>query len=704
MAAHSVYSICLMCTVRCPIKVTVENGEVKLIEGNPHAAGIEGSICPKGAAGVALLNDSQRLKKPLIRSGPRGSGQWREVSWDEALDYVAQRLKEIKEKYGGRSIALAERAHLNSHISKTLVRALGSPNYFTHDSCCKGSLNTAFRTLTGYTDAQVGVDLGRARHVVLYGRNIFESLELKQVKQLMKAVENGTKITYIDPRVTVTATKAHRYLMIRPGTDLALNYALMHVILEEGLYDKEFVERWVLGLKELREFVEPYTPEWAEKETGIPAYEIVSLAREVAEARPAVVFHYGYRCSHYLNETYFRRSIIMLNALMGSIETPGGLFFKKGLKDVGKKPLNKLTDQELPEVEDIRCDKVGTPEFPLPDPNHGVVQMLPKAILEEDPYPVKALLVWRFDPMLSIPDYEYNRQAFMKLDLLVTIDIQFSETAWISDVVLPESIYLERGDSIQEASGLKPALYMRRPAVEPRYDTKPGWEIMKLLAERLGIGHYFPYRTLEDLWAYQLNGTGISISDFEEKGFVEFSDKPLFWDRKDGLKLKTPSGKIEFVSSLLEKNGFPSFPKYEPVPPPPEGYFRLMIGRCAVHTHVSTQNNPLLNELVPENVIWINDRQAEKLGIKDGQMVEVISSRGREVTRAYVTNLIHPEAVFMLHGFGRRVPAQTRCYRRGASDTALEENITDMVGGSPALQHVLVTVRPISKEERGTGR
>ncbi|MDQ0287123.1 thiosulfate reductase/polysulfide reductase chain A [Desulfofundulus luciae] len=692
---ETVYSICFMCTVRCPIKVMVENDNVKLIEGNPHVAGIEGSICPKGAAGVSLLNDDERLKRPLIRTGPRGSGQWREASWEEALDYVAAKLAEVKEKYGGRSIALTERAHLNSHISKTFMKALGSPNYFTHDSCCKGSLNTAFRTLTGYTDGQVGVDLGKAKHVILYGRNLFESLELKPVKQLIQALDSGAKLTYIDPRVSVTATKAHKYLMIRPGTDLALNYALMHVILKEGLYDKEYVNRWVLGLKELQQFVEPYTPEWAEKETGIPAYEIVSLAREASEAKPAVIFHYGYRCSHYLNEIYFRRSIIMLNALMGSIEAPGGLFFKKGARDVGKKPLNKLTDQDLPRVTEERCDGVGTPKFPLPDPAHGVVQMLPKAILEEDPYPVKALLVWRFNPLLSIPDYENTRRALEKLDLVVTIDIQFSETAWYSDVILPESIYLERGDSIQEANGLKPALYLRRPAVTPRYDTKPGWEIMKNLADRLGIGQYFPYQTLEDLWAYQLQGTGIKISDFDAKGYVSLSDEPIYWDRKDGIKFKTPSGKIEFVSSLLEENGFPSFPAYEPVAAPPEGYFRLMIGRTAAHTHVSTQNNPLLNELVPENVLWINTRQAAKLGIKNGQMVEVISSRGRDTIRAFVTDLIHPEAVFMLHGFGHKVPVQSRCYGKGAMDAMLQENVTDMVGGSPALQHIFVTVRPI---------
>ena len=692
---QEVNSICLMCTVRCPINVKVKNDDVELIEGNPHAAGIEGSICPKGAAGVSLLHDEERIKKPLIRSGPRGSGEWREASWEEAFDYVAENLEKVKDKYGSRAIAHTERSHLNSHVSKTFMKAIGSPNYFSHDSCCKGSLNTAFRSLTGYADGKVGVDLGKAKHVILYGRNYFEAIELKAIKQLTNALEEGTKLTYIDPRITVTATKADDYLMIRPGTDLALNYALMHVIINEGLYDKEFVNRWVEGFKELKSFVELYTPEWAEKETGIPAQKIISLAREASEAKPAVIFHHGYRSAHYTNEVYFRRSMIMLNTLMGSIETPGGMFFKKGLSDVGKKGLNKLTGQDLPKVTEERCDGSGTTRLPTPDPNHGVVQLLPKAILEEDPYPVKALTVWRHNPMLSIPDYETNKRAFNALDFIVTIDIQFSETAWYSDVILPESIYLERGDSIQEADGLKPSLVIRKPAVTPRHDTKPGWEIIKGIADRLNIGHFFPYSSVEDLWDYQLNGTGISWSELEEKGFKVFSDKPIYWDRENGMKFKTPSGKIEFISSLFEDNKIPSLPAYKPVDMPEEGSFRFMIGRGIAHTHVSTQNNPLLNELVSENKLWINTKEAAKLGIKEGQMVEVESSAGKQTLKAYVTDLIHPEAVFMLHGFGRKVPAQSRSFNKGASDTALQENITDMVGGSPALQHVHVKVRPV---------
>ena len=690
-----IYSICFMCTVRCPIKVTVEDGAVKWIEGNPHQ--LKGALCAKGSAGTALLSDTERLRYPMIRNGARGEGKWKRVSWDQALDYAAEKLKAAIDTYGPQTVAFGERQNLNTHISKTFMRALGSPNHFTHDALCKGSVNTAFRTLTGYTDAEVAVDWANTKHVILYGRNLFESLELKPIQALLDAKDKGARITYIDIRSTITASHADRFWMIRPGTDLALNYALIHVILKDTLYDEEYVNRWVTGLTELRSFVEPYTPEWAEEETGIPAGEIVALAREVSSAKPQVVFHFGYRGASYLNEIYFRRSLIILNALMGSIESQGGLIIKKGPKDAGFGSFGKLVDQkDLPKPKGERFDGVGASKLPLADPAHGVAAMLPLAILHEEPYPLKAVIIHRFDPMLSIPDYNQNKKAFEKLDLLLTIDVNFSETAWYSDVILPESIYLERSDSIQMANGPKPTLYMRRQCVPPRYDTKPYWEIIRELAKRLDLGRFFPYETIEDIWNLQLKDLGLAIEDFNAKGFVSLSKNPILWDRKEDLKFKTPSGKIELVSSLLEQHGFPSFPPYKSVPPPAEGEFRLTVGRCAVHTHISTQNNPYLNELLPENRLWLNTEEASRLGIADGQTVEVSSNHGFGKLRAFVTDFIHPEAVFMLHGFGRQVPATTRCYGKGASDTTLQDNVTDMIGGSPGLHETFVRVRPAS--------
>jgi thiosulfate reductase/polysulfide reductase chain A len=689
----TVYSMCFMCSIRCPIKVTVKDGQVTFIEGNPKVAGIDGSLCPRGSAGISLLYDSQRVQSPMIRSGERGSGQWRKATWDEALDYIADKLKVIIQKHGAPSVALTERTNLSTHVSKTFLKAIGSPNHFTHDALCKGSVNTACRSLFGYTDAQMGIDYKNTKHIVMYGRNLFEAIAVKEVNSLMEAMAAGAKMTYIDPRVSITATKAQRYWMIRPGTDLALNYALMHVILKERLYDAEYVDKWVLGLNELQDFVQSCTPEWAEKETGIPAAEIVVLAREMSKDKPAVIFHYGYRGAHHANEIYMRRSILILNALMGSVEAKGGIFFKKGPGEVGGKPARKLTEQKFPAIKAPRADKVGTKDFPLPDPDHGVPQMLPQAILNEDPYPIKALLVYRFEPLMSMPDSNLTKKALDKLDLIVTIDINYSDIAWHSDVILPESIYLERTDCVQQANGQKPLMFLRRQAVPPRYDTRDWNVIAKQIAERIGIGEFFPYKDSEDLVRWQLEGTGFTLEDFDKSGFVAYTDKQILWDRKEGLKFKTPSKKIELKSALLENAGFPSFPPYEPVPIYTDNQFRLVTGRNALHTHVSTQNNAYLSELMPENMLWINSKRASTLGIKDGGLVKVASKNGSGQIKALVTDFIHPDSVFMLHGFGHQAQLAARSYNKGVSDAMLEENITDKVGGSPALHDTIVTVQ-----------
>ena len=222
-----------------------------------------------------------------------------------------------------------------------------------------------------------------------------------------------------------------------------------------------------------------------------------------------MVFHYGYRGAHHPNEIYFRRSLIILNALMGSIEAKGGIFFKKGPKAAGRATSASTWSRNSPRSRRPRFDGSGHDKFPIADASHGNPQMLAHAILNEDPYPIKALIVNRFEPLQSIPAAATTRKALDKLDLIVTIDVNFSEIAWYSDVILPESIYLERADSIQLVSGLKPQLYQRRQAVSPRYDTRPAWLILKQLAQRLDLGRYFPYETIEDIWNFQLQDMGV---------------------------------------------------------------------------------------------------------------------------------------------------------------------------------------------------
>ncbi len=693
----SVYSICGMCAVRCPIRVEVENGKVVWIEGNPNDAAMGRSLCAKGASGIALEYDHERPQAPMIRVGPRGAGQWKTVSWDEALDHVAGKLKTIMEKHGGKAIALSDRGGPYNDLTKAFLRAVGSPNYFTHGATCERNAHHAVKNLLGYGRGAVKYDYKNTKHMVFYGRNIVESIMVKEVKAVTEGLAKGAKMTYIDPRASVTAGKATRYWRIKPGTDYALNLAIIHTLIKRDLYDKDFVTRWTTGFPQLAEFVKPYTPEWAEQETEIPAEEIVAFCQEVAEDAPHVIFHGGWMNSRYPDSLYASRMAVIINVLLGSVEMPGGMWFAKGPGAAGRKGLKTLVDL-MPKPTDPRCDGVGT-EIKHIDAGPGLIHLLYPCIETGKPYPVKAYFAYRHDPLLANPDPEEQKRIFENLDLLVSIDVNYSETAWHADVILPEATYLERDNILQAVSGLKPAFYRRQKAVEPLYDTKPMWWIVKELLKRLGKGDLFPFETIEDIWNYQLKDTDVKIGDFDAKGFVSLAKDPIWMDRKDGLKFPTPSGKIELVSSVMEKAGVPSFKPYEKPSTGPEGSLRLTHGRCGYQAHGQSTNNPALHELLKENVLWINTKEAAKRGIKDGAMVEVSNDAARGKIRAYVTDFIHPDVVFMLHGFGRTVPAQTRAYGKGLADQIFAKGLLsewDKAGGGVTLLECFVNVQPAS--------
>ncbi|MFH1488728.1 MAG: molybdopterin-dependent oxidoreductase [Pseudomonadota bacterium] len=696
---ESVYSICGMCTVRCPIKVEVEDGIVKWIEGNPHDAAMAGRLCAKGAAGISMLYDYERPQQPMIRQGKRGEGKWKKATWDEALDYIADKLKKIIEKHGAKAVALSDRGGPFRDLHRSFLRALGSPNYFNHDCTCARNTQHAAISLFGGGRKTFNYDYKRCKHLVLYGRNVLESLRVKNANAIMDLLDRGGKITYIDVRAAGTAMKATRFWMVRPGTDYALNLGIIHTVLRDKLYDAEFVNKWVAGLRELESFVIPYTPEWAGKETGIPAEEIVAFAHEVAEDRPSVIFHPGWLTARYMDSFYSSRTAYILNVLMGSLEAPGGLFFQKGPGDVGAKGLKALLDT-IPKPKDKRVDGCGW-KYKHFESGPGLLHLMLPALISEDPYPVKAYIAFRHDPLLSLPDPESQKKAYDKLDLLVAIDANYSETGWYADVLLPSATYLEKSSVLDTGKGLKPSFRMRKKAVEPRNEAKADWWIFKSLAERLGIGDYFKFNDVEEFWEWQLEGTGVTVADLEKKGTVSLADKEVWWDRLKDLKFKTPSKKIEFLSSLLQENGIDSFKPYESPKKPEPGTYRLVYGRSPVHNHGHTMNNPVLHEIMPENVLWINRKEADGLGIKNNDIVEVTSSDGSHsgTIHAHVTEFIHPEAVFMVHGFGRKVPWQTRGYNKGLGDYRFEIGLLDVydpAGGGVALLECTVAVKKAS--------
>jgi thiosulfate reductase / polysulfide reductase chain A len=691
MTTRSSYSICGMCTVRCPIKVESENGQVNFIQGNPHVPAMKGAVCPRGAAGIALINDNERPQNPLIREGKRGEGKWRKATWDEALDYVAERLSAIKNEHGARALAFSDRGGPFRDIHRAFLKGFGTPNYCNHDASCARNVQHSALSLTGMGRKAVSYDLKNCRHVILQFRNIFEAINVQEVNNLMDAMEAGCKLTVIDVRANISAQKATRYMQIRPGTDYAFNLAVINEILKKRLYDKAFVSQHMGGLKAFEQFIEAYTPEWAEAETGIPADQLRQFVQELAAAAPSVIWHPGWMAARYTDSFYICRSIYIINGLLGAYGSKGGLPFVNKPGDVGRKGLKSFMDL-YPKPEEKRADGVGW-KYPQFEAGPGLLHLMFEAMESADPYPVKAYIAYRHDPLMGFPEQEQIKKVWEKLDLLVSVTFSWSDTAWNSDVVLPLSPYLERESIIITKAGAKPQFAVRQRAVEPRYDTRSDWEIISGLAKRLDLPE-LAFDSVEDVWNFQLEGTGVTIEDFDAKGFVSLADKAPERDLT-AFKFKTPSGKFELVSSKLEDCGLPSLKPYESPKHPPKGSFRLTFGRCALHTQGHTVNNPALFEQMPENTLWINTRPAKELGIQDGDKLKVSQDGYSENVRAKVTDFIHPEAIFVIHGFGHRLPVESRAFGRGLADNNFMKGglkVWDQAGGAIAYQEHFVKV------------
>jgi thiosulfate reductase/polysulfide reductase chain A len=399
--------------------------------------------------------------------------------------------------------------------------------------------------------------------------------------------------------------------------------------------------------------------------------------------------------ARYRDSFYVCRSIYIINALLGSIGAKGGLPLSNKPEDVGRKGLKKLVDLTSKPA-DQRADGVGW-RYPHFDSGPGLLQLAFKAIETEDPYSIKAYIAYRHDPLMGFPDPEALKKILNKLDLLVSVTFSWSDTAWFSDVVLPLSPYLERESIIACKNGLKPYFFVRRRALEPRFDTRADWEILSGLARRLDLVP-LSFDSIEDIWNYQLDGTGVAMEDFAATGMVQLAEKPLY-RKPNELKFKTPSGKIEIQTGRLEASGLPSLKPYEPPVSPEQGQFRITFGRCPVHTQGHTVNNPLLHEQMPENVLWLNRVVGERMKVADGEEVEVSSNGHAGRIKVKLTEFMHPDAVFMVHGFGHVLPVESRACGKGILDNDFMPGgleLWDQAGGAMAMQEHFVHVRKVT--------
>lgn len=688
---REVATACEVCPNKCAVLAVVENGRVKKLNPNPASPKSRGMLCARGNAAVQALYDPDRLKGPLIRAGGRGEGKWRAVSWEEALDFAAGQLDKIRGTHGPQGVIFSSTEGFQEEFFKNFGLAFGSPNILRHPTLCLASVNLAYSMTFGTVPS---FDLLNARYVIISGANRFESIITPDTMDLVEgAMNRKAKLVYLDPRFTVTAAKADEWYPIRPGTDLAFILAMLHVIIKEGRYDKEFVATRCFGFEQLAAHVEPYTPAWAEAETEIPAANIVRIAREFADAAPRAVYYAGRRSSWYVNDFQMRRGQAILNALVGSWDREGGVVPNSRV------PLGELLFLPWDEPTAPRVDEIGT-HFPLAAKGDGAFLQARENVLAGVPYPVKGWMVYKQDPMNALPDRGRTQKMLETMDFVCVIDTQMSDTAWFADVVLPESMYLERTDPLHMLPGIWPVVVLRQQVVPPLHDTKPNLEIIQGLARRLGLQEYFDY-TIDEWIAAQAAELPLEdpLGYLRRQGVYSPPEAPFYGKTlAPGYRFLTRSGLIELYSQRLLEAGHDPLPVYHSPTPPPPGAFRMVLGRHATHTHASTTNNAWLIEQTPTNHLWIHPAAAAPLGIEDGDTVEVSSAVGTVRLPARLTPEIRPDCVFMLHGFGKKSRQLRLAYNNGACDADLLVTAWDRVSGNAAFHETFVRVRKVTKE------
>ena len=678
---RDVFTSCGMCVNKCGVIARVRNGVIEKLDPNPHFIKSRAMLCARGNAGIDTVYSPDRLKYPLIRTGKRGDGRYRRASWDEALDLVAKNLSDLAEKYTRAGTVFVSTEGFQEHFFTTFAECYGSPNTLRHPSLCLSSNIQGFGATFGTNPTP---DVLNADYLIMSGANRSEALITPDSIDMLAGTGGKRKLIYLDPRFTKTAAKADEWFPIRPGTDMAFILAMIHVIVKEGLYDKKYIEEQTEGFDRLVPHIEPYSPEWAAAKCEIPAQDIRRIAREFAMAAPRAVYYQGRRSSFFDNDTQMRRAMAIVNAIVGNWDKKGGLVPNSAIPLEGHEYVAPFYDGVPERLEMDSASYLSEKD--------GSWKYFRDRVLEQKPYPVKGMMIYKQNPLVSVANREKTLKMMEQMEFICTIDITMNDTAYYSDVVLPESTYLEREDPIESLGGILPVLVWREPCIKPMYESRSNLWIMQQLAKRMGdeISASFKF-TMQEYREHQAKNNPEIIKALKEKGVYYEKETPTY-GQTIGKKLKTKSGKIEIYSQKYADKGLDPLPVYKDPADGPAGQYRLILGRNAYMTHGTTANNAYLSELMPQNHIWLHTAEAKKMSLKNGQMVRVKSPLATETLHLLVTEKIRPDCVYLSHGFGVLSRGQSRIFGKGGSDAALVEDNVEPISGNMAMHQTFVQI------------
>jgi len=689
IAMAVVETVCGMCgSDVCGIDVHVEGGKIAKISGTRGYPTNRGRLCPQAAAALEMTYDRERLSYPMRSRG----GLWERITWDHALDTIAERLKRLKDEDGAQALAVYQGRALLQFIRDGWVRRFmnlyGTPNFVRNEHMCALPIRIGEELTYGQSTIFYGFDPDRTKCLLLWGSNPQTSHLPTQWAPMLRAKKSGCKLIVVDPRRTGPASLADIHARPRFGTDPALALGLINVIIEESLYDAAFVGQWTSGFTELADAVRAYDSKRVETITGVPEETVREIARVYATVRPAYL-DAGNSLEHHSNSRHIIRSVMILRAITGNLDVPGGHPCAPSLP---------LADVELEERRPTGLRPLGWDRYPILVSSADFVpgDVLMEALMDGEPYPVRSMIVGGGNPLVTWPNADLMRRALSKLDMLVVLDLYMTETAKAADIVLPMADHLERTQLITATGyfgpGRPPLYLMLRKQVKEAGERRSDWWFWSQLARRLGFEEEFPWTTVREAIDFQLAPLGLTTSDLEQNPGGVFFGEPLSYRTYERTGFSTPTGKVELASKTLEVHGYEAVPAHEEPAESPIGSpdlaasYPLVLNagrRVAGYTHSRHRSLPSLRRREPEPLAEIHPETAAAYGVQDGAPVIVESPRGRIEMRAQLTDAILPGTVSVLHGWSE-----------ANANRLTDHAACDPVFACPPLRASLCRIRP----------
>ena len=655
------HTVCDICTPgpQCGIDAYIKDGKVIKIEGTEGFPTNNGALCTKGAANRQYIYRDDRLKTPMKRAGPRGEGKFEPIGWDEAMKICAAELNKVKAAYGAEAVTfLCGYSKWFRPWLHRLAYSFGSPNYITESSTCHNAEVMSYMSLFG-TFSQP--DIRSARMVMSWGANNLIN-SFPKGRALMGLKANGGKLVVIDPRKTHLAVKyADLHLQPRIGSDAAIAHAMAKIMIEEGLYDKAFVEKYCYGFDKYADYVKQFTLRKAEDISSVPAADIRRALEMFLATDPSTILP-GNGLTHRTNGYNIHRAILSLMAISGRYDRPGTMFPCRDTlcdSDGGFESLmHEFYMSRFPEGTKPR---VGSERFPLwtrlLHDRQGQGMDLVRHMEEGTPYPLKAMVLFGVNDRMY-PESPRFLQALKNMDFVMATDIFHTDVIDHADIVFPASTSFERGEVKCYAGQF---VHYTRPVIEPVHDNKDDVEIITMLANALDLDDALLRAGYDKSVQYILSPGG--ITDWEA-----VKDSPLPVRSPNATRyvpgtvlregFRTPTGKIELSCSILEEM---SRPDLDPLPihkssdddaDPAEFPFTLMSGaRIPNAVHSRTHNVPWLRSLRPDPSADINPADAKRLGIKQGDTIRIVSQVASITVKANVSHISNVGDINMYHGY-----------------------------------------------------